>query len=82
MKGSFENMSFLIKSDEAWQKYEEIWNVIKNKLSIKFNCEPIYENKQLKTKVREVDGDFKTNFLGNGFTKKKYLLQMHCLHNC
>ena len=44
MKGSFENMSFLIKSDEAWQKYEEIWNVIKNNLSIKFNCEAIYEN--------------------------------------
>ena len=37
------NMSFLIKNDEFWQKYEDIWNVIKNKLSIKFNSEPIYK---------------------------------------
>ena len=51
-------------------KYEEIWNVSKNMLSIKFNSEPIYENKYLKAKVREFDGDIKTNFLGNGLPKK------------
>ena len=64
------NMSFLIKNDEIWQKYEDIWNVIKNTLSIKFNSEPIYENKYLKAKVREVDGDTKTNFLGNSLPKE------------
>ena len=37
------NMSFLIKNDDVWEKYEEIWDVIKNKLSIKFHSEPIYE---------------------------------------
>ena len=37
------NMSFLIKNDEVWEKYEEIWDVIKNKLGIKFHSEPIYE---------------------------------------
>ena len=37
------NMSFLIKIDEVWEKYEEIWDVIKNKLGIKFHSEPIYE---------------------------------------
>ena len=52
------------------QKYEDIWNVIKNKLSIKFNSEPIYENKHLKAKVKEFDGDIKTNFLGNGLPKE------------
>ena len=64
------NMSFLIKNDEVWQKYEGIWNVIKNKLNIKFNSEPIYENKYLKVKVREFDGDNKTNFLNNGLPKE------------
>ena len=63
-------MSFYIKNDEVWQKYEEIWNVIKNKLSIKFNSEPIYENKYLKAKVREFDVDIKTNFLNNGLPKE------------
>ena len=29
-------MSFLIKNDEVWEKYEEISDVIKNELGIKF----------------------------------------------
>ena len=37
------NMSFLIKDDEVREKYEEIWEVIKNKVGIKFHSEPIYE---------------------------------------
>ena len=56
----FENggktMSFFIKDDEVWEKYEQIWDVIKNKLGIKFHSEPIYEQKYLKAKVREFDG--------------------------
>ena len=39
------NMSFLIKDDEVWEKYEQIWDVIKNKLSIKFHSKPIYDKK-------------------------------------
>ena len=70
----FENggkiMSFLIKNDEVWDKYEDIWDVIKNKLGIKFHSEPIYERKYLKAKIREFDGDIKTNFLGNGLPKE------------
>ena len=54
---------------EVWGKYEDIWNVIKNNLNIKFHNQPIYENKYLKTKVREFDGSIKTNFLGNGLPK-------------
>ena len=64
------NMSFLIKNDEVWGKYEDIWDVIKNKLGIKFHSEPIYEKKYLKAKIREFDGDIKTNFLGNGLPKE------------
>ena len=41
-------MSFVIKNDEVCEKYEEIWNVIKNKLGIKFHSEPIYEKKKKK----------------------------------
>ena len=37
------NMYFLIKDDEVWEKYEQIWGVIKNKLGIKFHSKPIYE---------------------------------------
>ena len=64
------NMSFLIKDDEVGEKYEQIWDVIKNKLKIKFHSEPVYEYKYLKTKVKEYDGVIKTNFLGNGIPKE------------
>ena len=64
------NMSFLIKDDEVWEKYEQIWDVIKNKLGIKFHSEPVYEYRYLKAKVREFDGVIKTNFLGNDVPKE------------
>ena len=70
----FENggksMSLSIKNSDVWEKYEEIWNVIKNKLNIKFHSQPIYENKYLKVKVREFNGNIKTNFLGNDLPKE------------
>ena len=37
------NMSSFIKDDKVWEKCEKIWDVIKNKLGIKFHCRPIYE---------------------------------------
>ena len=74
----FENggksMSFLIKDDELLEKYEKIWDVIKNKLGIKFHSKPIYEQKYLKTKGREFDGVIKTNFLGNDMSKKIFII--------
>ena len=55
-----EKMSFLIKDDEVWDKYNKIWDVIKNKLGINFHSEPVYEYKYLLAKVREFDGIIKT----------------------
>ena len=49
-----------------WEKYDTIWDAIKNKLNIKFHSKPIYEQKYLKAKVKEFDGVIKTNFQGNG----------------
>ena len=42
-ENSRKDMSFLIKNDEVWEKYEKIWDVIKNKLGIKFYSGAIYE---------------------------------------
>ena len=64
------NMSFLIKDDElVWDKYDKIWDVIKDKLRINFNSEPVYEYRYLKAKVREFDGAIKANFLNNDMPK-------------
>ena len=63
-------MSFLIKDDEVWDKYDKIWDAVKNKLSIKFHSEPVYEYKDLKTKVRECNSEIKTNVLNNSMPKE------------
>ena len=46
-------------------KYNKIWDKIKNKLNIKFHSESVYDEKYVKAKVREFDGVLKTNFLGD-----------------
>ena len=65
-----QNMSFLIKYEEVLDKHEQIWDVIKTKLSIKFHSEPVYDETCIKTKVREFNGKIKTNFLGNDAPKE------------
>ena len=73
-------ISLLIKNSEVWEKYEDIWDVIKNKLSIKFHSQPIYENKYSKAKVRELDGSIKINFLGNNIPKENtYYICIACI---
>ena len=63
------NMSFFIKDDEVWEKFEQIWDVIKNKVGIQFHSKPTYEQKYFKAKAREFDSVIKANFLGNGVPK-------------
>ena len=63
-------MSFMIKDDDVLDKYSEIWDKIKNKLSIKFHGESVYDEKCIKAKVREFDGVIKTNFLGDKVLKE------------
>ena len=63
------NMFFFIKDDEVWDKYDQIWDVVKNKL-INFHGQPAYEYRYLKAKVKEFDGVIKTNFLGNNVSKE------------
>ena len=64
------NLSFLIKDDKVWDKQDQIWDVIKDKLGIRFHSEPVYEYKYLKAKIRKFDGVIKTNFLGNDMPKE------------
>ena len=53
-----------------WDKYDGIWDVIKDKLDIKFHSGPVYEYKYLKAKVREFNGVIKANFLNNGIPQE------------
>ena len=59
-----------MKDVKICEKYQQIWDAIKNKLGIKFHSKPIYEEKYLKVKVKEFDKMVKTNFLINGIPKE------------
>ena len=76
----FENggkkMSFVIKDDDVLDKYNEIWDKIRVTLNLNFHIMPIYEEKQIKIKVREFDGVIKTKFVGDEIPK-----HLHCLYN-
>ena len=64
------NMSFVIKDDDVLDKYNEIWDKIKETLSIKFHSMPVYDEKYIEAKVREFSGVIKTNFLGDEVPKE------------
>ena len=48
-------MSFMIKNDDVLNKYNDIWDKIKEKFNIKFHSTPVYNEKHIKAKVREID---------------------------
>ena len=43
-----------IKGDEVQEKYKQIWDVIKNKLKIKFHSLPLHDKKSLKLKYENM----------------------------
>ena len=63
-------MSFLTKDDNVLDKYNKIWNVIKNKINMKFHSMSVSNKSYIKVKVREFDGKIKTNFLVNEVPKE------------
>ena len=51
------NMSFVIKDDDVLDKYNEVWDKIKEKLSIKSQHVCLWWKIYIKAKVREFNGD-------------------------
>ena len=75
------HMPFMVKNDDVLDKYNKIWDKIKNKLNIKFHSMPVYDETYIKAKVREFDCKIKANFLGGEIPKRKYALYLHYLRN-
>ena len=44
-------MYFLIKDDELLEKHNQIWEKVKNTIKEKFDSKPVYNEKNLKTKI-------------------------------
>ena len=60
----------MIKDVNILDKYNEIWDKIKEKLNNKFHSKPVYDQIHLKAKVRRFDGKIKANVLGNKIPKE------------
>ena len=64
------NMSFVIKDDYALDKYNEIWEKIKETLNMKFHSMSVYDEKNMKAKVREFNGAIRANVLDDKIPKE------------
>ena len=71
------NMFFVIKDNDLLDKYIEIWDKIKETLSIKFHSMLVYDEKHIKAKVRKFNGVIKTNFLDD--KKPKESMHYTCI---
>ena len=65
------NMSFQIKEEGVYLKYNEIWNKIKKLLNTRFHSQPIYDDKYIKNKeVKTFSGMINTLFSDNEIPKE------------
>ena len=46
------NMSFVTDNKEVYEKYDEIWNVVKRLLKLKFTVSPIRDDKDILAKLK------------------------------
>ena len=46
------NMSFVTDDEKVYEKYDEIWNVVKRLLKLKFTTSPIRDDKHILAKLK------------------------------
>ena len=63
-------MSFLIKDDALLEKYNEIWEKVKNSIKKEFDSEPGNNEKYLKAKMKSYNGKISKSFTIIKYEKK------------
>ena len=69
------NVSFKIEDGSLYLKYTEIWNKIKKSLNTRFQSQPNYDDKYIKTNVKTFSSMINTLFSDNEITKERN----HCI---
>ena len=59
------NMSFVTDDEKVYEKYDEIWNVVKGLLKLKFTTSPIRDDKYILAKLKIFRKKNKTTFNNN-----------------
>ena len=65
------NMSFVMDDEKIYEKYHEIWEVIRNLLKIDFNVNLIRDYKYLVAKLKIFDRIYRTTFNNNSIPMEK-----------
>ena len=59
------NMSFVTDDKEVYEKYNEIWEVVRKLLKVKFTVNPIRDDKYIIAKLKIFNGTNRTTFTDN-----------------
>ena len=59
------NMSFVTDDEEVYKKYNEIWEVVRKLLNVKFTVNPIRDDKYIIAKLKIFNGTNRTTFTNN-----------------
>ena len=73
-------MSFLANDKEFFKKYTKLWEKIKDLIGEKFDSEPIYNDKYIKTKIKSNNNDIRPNFCDEGNSRK--VPKEDCSYKC
>ena len=65
-----EYISFLIKNDKLFKKYNKIWKKVKPSIEKEFDSEPLCNEKYLKAEIKSYNGKINSNFHNNKIPKE------------
>ena len=69
-----ENMSFVTDDKEVYEKYNQIWNVVKKLLKLKFTVSPIPDDKYILAKSKMFKKINLTTFTDNAIPMEKIII--------
>ena len=59
------NMSFVTDDEEVYEKYNEIWQVVRKLVKVKFTVGPVRDDKYVIAKLKILNGTNRTTFTNN-----------------
>ena len=71
------NMPFLTDDEEVYKKYNEIWEVVRKLLKLKFTVGPVRDDKYIMSKLKIFNGTNRTTFTDDIIPFEKKSLYLH-----
>ena len=74
------NMTFVTDNEKVYDKYNEIWEVIRKLLKVKFTVNPVRDDKYLVGKLKTFNRKNRTTFNNNNNNKNNIPIERnHCV---